>query len=208
MNKAVAVQAGKNHVAICLPGRVVVDGKSVTIRDGGRLGLSSGGSVIRKANVYFVLAPSGDSIRATVNSGYIDVSVGLGRWPGKVRGLLANANDKVNEVEAQDGAVLTSPFSFEKLYGHFADSWRVPSNRSMLSPCGESVSRGIPKKPFFANDLDPRLAKRNQAICTQAGVKEGPLLDACMIDVAVIGRGAAKAFAGMPTPIAVGDSRK
>jgi hypothetical protein len=208
VNKAVAVQAGKNHVAICLPGRVVVDGKSVRIRDRGRLGLSGGGSVIRKANVYFVLAPSGDSIRATVNSGYIDVSVGLGRWPSKVRGLLANANGKVDEVEAQDGAVLTSPFSFEKLYGDFADSWRVPSNRSMLSPCGESVNRGIPKKPFFANDLDPRLAKRNQAICTQAGVKEGPLLDACMIDVAVIGPGAAKVFAGMPMPVAVGDARK
>jgi len=213
VNKAVAVQAGANRVAICLPGRVVVNGKSVTIPDGGRFGLPNGGNVIRKGNVISVLALSGDSVRATVNNGatanssYIDVSVGLGRWPSNVRGLLANANGKVSDVEAQDGAVLTSPFNFEKLYGHYADSWRVPSNQSMLSPCGESVQRGIPRKPFFANDLDPTLAKRNQTICTQAGVKQGPLLDACMIDVAMIGGRAAKVFAGMPVPIAVGDAR-
>ena len=208
VNKAVAVQAGKNRVAICLPGRVVVDGKPTTIRDGGQLGLSDGGNVIRKANVYFVLAPGGDSIRATLNGAYIDVLVGLGRSPSNVRGLLANANGKVNEVEAQDGAVLTSPFAFQSLYGHYADSWRVSPKKSMLSPCGESVERGIPKKPFFANDLEPQLAKRNRELCMKAGVKEGPLLDACTIDVAVIGGGAAKVFAGMPAPEAVGDARQ
>jgi hypothetical protein len=207
INKAVAVRAGKSRVAICLPGRVVVDGKPTTIRDGGQFGLSDGGNVVRRGNVYFVLGPSGDSIRATVNSAYIDVSVGLGRWPTKVRGLLANADGKVDQIEAQDGAVLTSPFSFELLYGHYGNSWRVPSNQSILSPCGEPVGRGIPKKPFFANDLDPQLANRNRAICMQAGVKEGPLLDACTIDVAVIGGGAAKVFAGMPAPVAVGDAR-
>jgi hypothetical protein len=128
VNKAVAVQAGTNRVAICLPGRVVVNGKSVTIPDGGRLGLPSGGNVIRKGNVISVLALSGDSVRATINNGatanssYIDVSVGLGRWPSNVRGLLANVNGKVNEIEAQDGAVLISPFCFERLYGHYADS--------------------------------------------------------------------------------------
>jgi hypothetical protein len=75
INKAVAVRAGKSRVVICLPGRVVVDGKPTTIRDGGQFGLSDGGNVVRRGNVYFVLGPSGDSIRATVNSAYIDVSV-------------------------------------------------------------------------------------------------------------------------------------
>ncbi len=208
VNKAVAVRAGKSRVAICLPGRIVVDGKPRRIPDGGELGLSADGNVIRRGNVYFVLAPSGDSIRATVNSTYIDVSVGLGRSPTKVHGLLANANGKVTQIEAQDGAVLNSPFSFELLYGHYANSWRVPSKQSILSSCGESVEHGIPRKPFFATDLDARQAKRNRAICMQAGVKERPLLDACMIDVAVIGsNGAATVFAGMPAPVAVGDAR-
>jgi hypothetical protein len=164
VNKAVAVQAGKSRVAICLPGRIVVDGKPKEIPDGGQLALSDSGNLVRRGNTYFVLAPSGDSIRATVNSTYIDVSVGLGRWPAKVRGLLANANGKVNQIEAKDGAVLASPFPFEKLYGHYADSWRVSSNQSILSPCGRSPERGIPKKPFFANDLNPQLARRNVTI--------------------------------------------
>jgi hypothetical protein len=209
VNKAVAVQTGKNRVAICLPERVVVDGRSARIRDGGRLGLSGGGNVIRTGNVYFVLGASGDRIRAAVNGSYIDVSVGLGRWPNdKVRGLLANANDRVTEIAARDGAVLTSPFDFEKLYGHYTTSWRVASNESILSSCGKGVKSGIPRKPFFATDLAPQLARRNQAICKEAGVKEGPLLDACMIDVAMIGPRAAKVFVGRPMPIAVGDARR
>jgi hypothetical protein len=208
VNKAVAVQAGKNRVAICLPGRVVVDGKTATIRDGGRLGLTSGGNVLRKGNDYYVLAPSGDSVRATLNSTHIDVSVGLGRWPGNVRGLLANANGQVNEIAARDGAVLKTPFAFESLYGHYTTSWRVPRSESILSSCGEGVKAGTPGKPFFANDLNSELARRNRDLCVKAGVKEGPMLDACMIDVAMLGQGAAKAFVRMRPPVAVGDARK
>jgi hypothetical protein len=116
----------------------------VAIADGGQLGLSGGGTVIRKANVYYVLAPSGDSLTATVWPGpWINLSVGLGRWPSKVRGLLANANGKVNEIETSEGQVLTIPLSFNTLYGHFTDSWRVASNQSMLSACGASDLRGI-----------------------------------------------------------------
>ncbi len=207
-NTAVAVQAGKNRVAICLPAKVVVDGKPVNISPNhGQLRLSDGGIVTREENLYNVLAPSGDSISALIGGLYINVSVGLGHWPSKVRGLIANANGKVNEIEDGAGHVLTAPVPFNILYGQFAESWRVPANQSILSACGKSDLRGIPEKPFFANDLSPELAKSNRTICTQAGVKEGPLLDACMIDVAVLGRGAAQVFARMPAPIAVGDAR-
>jgi hypothetical protein len=212
VNKAVAVQAGKNRVAICLPARVVVDGKPVPIKDGGRLALSSGGVVIRKGNAYLVFGPSGDSMRATIETfgtPHIDVSVGLGRWPNDTaRGLLANANNKVSQIAARDGVVLTSPFAHETLYGHFAVSWRVAASQSILSPCGEGVKRAVPQKPFFVEDLAPELARRNREICTKAGVKEGPLQDACIIDVAMLGPGAAKVFAGRHLPVAVGDARK
>ena len=44
-----------------------------------------------------------------------------------------------------------------------------------------------------------------RAVCTAAGVKAGPLLEACTLDVAVIGQdAAAKVFVGAPAPIAVG----
>jgi hypothetical protein len=79
----------------------------------------------------------------------------------------------------------------------------------MLSACGREVVRGVPKQLFFARDLDPRLARRTRAICEKAGVKEGPLLDACTLDVAVIGSAvAAKVYATTPVPVVVGDASR
>ncbi|CDX51554.1 hypothetical protein MPL3365_130524 [Mesorhizobium plurifarium] len=62
-------------------------------------------------------------------------------------------------------------------------------------------------RPPRFTDLDKKLADRNRAICVKAGVTQGPHLDACMIDVAMIGPEAAKSFVGRPDPIAVGDQR-
>jgi hypothetical protein len=78
----------------------------------------------------------------------------------------------------------------------------------MLNVCGAETKRGVPEKPFFAKDLAPELAKRTLNICAKAGVRLGPLLDACMIDVAVIGRAmAAEVHAKTPAPAAVGEIR-
>ncbi len=119
-------------------------------------------------------------------------------------GLLANAGGDVNTIEASDGTVLTNPFSFEELYHHYADSWRVKPSESLLTVCGE-VREGIPTKPFSVSDLDPRTADAARAACTKAGVQEGALLDACIIDVAVIGdERAAQVYVDAPTPVAVG----
>jgi hypothetical protein len=207
VNKAVAVQAGKDRVAICLPARVLVNGRAARIRDGGHLSLPGGATVLHAGNTYHVLAPSGDSIGAVLNGSYIDVSVGLGNWPSKVRGLVADAGPKLGEVAAADGAILAAPFAFEALYGHYAQSWRVDPKRSMLNACGRGVKRGVPQKPFYATDLNQDQAKRAQVVCQRAGVKEGPVLDACMIDVAVIGPKAAAGYVRMPAPVEVGDAR-
>ncbi|MEJ0074351.1 MAG: VWD domain-containing protein [Alphaproteobacteria bacterium] len=209
VNKAVAVLAGKHRVAICVePSRVSIDGKAVILRDGVAVQLAGGADVLRRGNVYTVRGPTGDSVRATDNTKYIDVNVGLGRWPTTVRGLLANTNQGNNTIATSAGAVLTSPFSYEALYGRFAEGWRVPAKDSMLSACGRETDRGVPKQLFFAKHLDPRLAQRTRETCLKAGVKEGPLLDACILDVAVIGTaGAAKVFATTPNPVVVGDAK-
>jgi hypothetical protein len=144
-------------------------------------------------------------VRAEVNAGWINVSVGLGTWPAKVSGLLANANGNVEEIEARDGTVLKTPFPFEALYQQYGESWRVAPEETLLSPCGEARESGNPETPFYVEDLDPQIAGRTRAVCVEAGVKEGPLLDACTLDVAVIGDdAAAKAFVDVPPPIAVG----
>ena len=208
VNRAVAVQTGKNRVGVCLGGRVAVNGKPVSLRDGQRRTLTGGGAVIRRADTYIVLDPNGHTMRATMHPTNIDVTVGLGRWPMHVTGLLAN-QDSVRVVAARDGAPLTSPFAFEELYGHYRQSWQVPSKESILSDCGGAAEAGPPKAPFFVRDLPRDKVQQYEAICARSGVKEGPLFDACTIDVAVIGPKAAEAYRARiaPVPVAVGDAR-
>lgn len=207
VNSAIATRMGKTKVVICLASeRIIIDGRSVDLSDGKSLSTSDGVDVSRRGNVYFITSQSGDSVRATVNATWIDVSVGLGHCPCKVRGLLANVNGNVNQIAARDGAVLTNPFSFEDLYHRYGDSWRVRSEESLLSVCeDQNPQHGNPRRPFYARDLDAGVYERARAISKGAGVKDSDLLDAATLDVAVIGNDkAAQAFVHAQPPIAVG----
>jgi hypothetical protein len=216
VNKAVAARIGKTQVAVCLPPpgtrqgeRVYVDGKLTTVNDGKALSLPDGVYLQRQGNVYWIRSDAGDSVRAEVNATWINVNVGLGRRPAAVHGLIANANGNINQIAARDNFVLTNPFPFDQLYHRYADSWRVAGRASMLSVCGgREIERGIPRQPFFAKDLEPNVRERARRVCTAAGVKAAPLLDACTLDVAVIGQdAAAKVFVGMNPPQAVCEPR-
>lgn len=215
VNNAVAVGTGRDRVAICLPDRVVVDGRPTEVSGEHALQLPGGGTVSRKANSYTVIGTSGDSMRAEMLGDHIDVSVGLGKWPSTVRGLLADANGVVGKIQTQDGQVLTAnltqdgpflrgTFPFDDLYHAYADSWRVSPRASLLSDCGEAKEVGIAKAPFYATDLDAGLAQHARTVCATAGVKAGPLLEACALDVAVIGKDeAANVYVNTRAPVAV-----
>ncbi|MGX8008701.1 hypothetical protein ACVDG8_006555 [Mesorhizobium sp. ORM8.1] len=204
VNSAVAAQLGKTTVAICArPKRLVVDGRTVKPRGRG-LALADGAQVTWAGNTYIIRNGRGDSVVATLNSpNYIDVTVGLGQWPEKVEGLLANPKNDVSLLATREGRILKTPFAFEEIYHPYAESWRVDPNASLLSVCGREVKTGIPDKPFYAKDLNREQTKLAQAICARAGVEKGPLLDACVLDVAVIGKaGAAKIHAKTLAPTA------
>jgi hypothetical protein len=208
VNSAVAIKVGKAQVAVCLkPQALFVDGKPTTLRQGKAVVLADGTQITLNGNAYLIRGSTGDWVRATVNPNYIDVKVGLGQWPIDAQGLLVNVKGDPNLLSTRDGKVLKNPFSFEELYHPYADSWRVNPSDSMLNVCGERVKAGIPSKPFLPGDLSRELAKRVSTICTRAGVKKGPLFDACMIDVAMIGAGAALIHAKTPAPVAVGEIR-
>ena len=194
---------GKTRVALCVKSdRVFIDDKPVRLGDGKAVSAPDGVDVSRRGNVYSITGPSGNSVRATVNATWIDVQVGLGDCCAKVKGLLGNTTENVNQIAARDGTVLTSPFHFEELYHRYADSWRVSPKESLLQVCGDrDVEHGIPGKPFFARDLDPKVFERAYAVARAAGVKEGALLDAATLDVAVIGDAkAARAFVARMPP--------
>ncbi len=215
VNKAVAARFGVTKVAVCVapPGSnepaVNVNGSLTPVKDGETLELPGGVGLFRQGNVYQMTSEGGDSVRATVNSyngtNWIDVHVGLARWPSSVHGLIANPNGNMNQIATRDGVVLTNPFSFEDLYGRFATSWRVGEKDSMLSVCGRDTEQRVPSRPFYADDLEAGLRQKAQGVCTAAGVKPGPLFEACTLDVAVIGQdAAAKVFVNAIQPGAVG----
>lgn len=202
VNSAVGTRIGPTRVAVCLPNRVEVNGMPRSVTPGNPLYLAGGVDVSRAGNAYLIRGPNGERVRAEVNPTWIDVFVGLGRSDMPVRGLLANANGNLDQLATSNGAVLTEPFSFDTLYGRYGQSWRVKPGQSLL--CGREVKPAVPSKPFYAHNLAPGVAQHARAICTRAGVRKGALLDACTLDVAVIGRPrAADAYVGARSPAGV-----
>ena len=208
VNKAVAMKMGATRVAVCLaPNRLVIDGKPRDLANGASLSLP-GVFITRNGNTYVFTRPSGESVQTDLNNGWINANVSLGRIPvAWVHGLLGNVNGNTgpDDLASRAGTVLAQPVSFNDLYSRYGDSWRVPGAESLPAQlCGKKVDRGNPKKPFFANDLKPADSRRAREICIAAQVREGALLDACTLDVAVLGdKAAAEAFARANPPRAV-----
>src|SRR6516225_2421207 len=78
-------------------------------------------------------------------------------------------------------------------------------NRCCRSATPRRKSNGArPSRPSMPR-ISSRRCARAQGVCATAGVKAGPLLEACTLDVAVIGLdAAAKVFVDAIPPAAVG----
>jgi hypothetical protein len=216
VNSGIATHIGKSNVAVCLAppnsaggplARLFINHKIVSLPPGARKNLADGGDVSldRSGSVYLIRGATGNSVRAQVNVAspdYIDVSVGLARWPETVHGLLANAGSDPTALATRGGTVIRAPFAFNTFYGKYGDSWRVPIKGSLLSDCGEKVLSGNPANLMYADNLDPKLAEAAKATCERAGVKAPALLDACTVDVAVLGtKAAAQVYLNLPPTI-------
>lgn len=202
VNKAVATRMGATRVAIYIePTRLDVDGATTALADGDTILRPTGVQVSRVGNVYSISDEHGNRVRATLNSTWIDVAVGLGLAPhSAVRGLLGNPGGNGQELVTADRVVLKAPVLFRDLYQTYAESWRVPPKESLFT--GEtSIKFGIPTKPFYASDLTRKQSARALAACQAAGVKNPALLDSCTLDTTVLNdKTAVKAFVGAPAP--------
>ncbi|HYK30418.1 MAG TPA: hypothetical protein VEV63_00600 [Streptosporangiaceae bacterium] len=219
VNQAIATHIGKNNVAICPgkpvvgappSGRLVVNKRTVNLLSGHMLSLHGGGTVSLDGNVYLIRGVNGDSVQAVINSGHpnwIDVSVGVGRWPETVRGLLANARNNPLALESRGGTILTAPFHFTRFYHVYGDSWRVPARQSLLGVCGGKLITSDPRNLMYPGNINPKLAAQARSVCLQLGVSDASLavLDACTVDVAVLGtKQAALAYVGVPAKVIFG----
>ena len=205
VNKAIATKMGNTRVAVYIePTRLVVDGAATNLADGKSILLPTGVQVTRQGNVYTMTSESGDRVVTTLNSTWIDVSVGLGFTPRpQVLGLLGNPLGNGLNLFTSNRVALAAPVLFGDLYQIYAPSWRVPPRESLF---GEetTIKFGVATKPFHATDLTTTQASHARAICEAAGVKNAVLLDSCMIDTTVLNdETAAKVFVHLPLPLHV-----
>jgi hypothetical protein len=211
VNSAVATQMGPDTVAVCASDSdLVVDGAVTELASGQTLDLASGDAIVRTGNQYVVTDPQGDSVTAGLNSSlgapYLNVNVGLGTYPEPVSGLLANAPGTDNELETSTGAIIDTPVDLTTLYDVYGDSWRVPASQSLVAVCGGQLQNADPTAPFWADELPVSLENQSQAVCAKDGVQNATLLEACTLDVAVLGNSAAAEYVGEPAPVDVGFS--
>ena len=207
VNRAVAARVGTSNVAVCTaPTRLEINGGTVNLANGSEQFLPDGASVSLNGNVYLIQDGNGNSVQATVQPGttpHVDVTVGLGQWPEPVQGLLANAGNSNNAVESRTGTVFTAPFAFNAIYGPYGNSWLVPATQDLLSACngkGGPVEHINPREPFYAKNLPAKIATVARAVCAKAGVEAAPVLNACMVDVAVLGVQGADVYRTLATP--------
>ena len=206
VNAAIGTQMGSDQVALCDSGAVYVDDAPASIASGSSVTLASGDTITRAGSVYTVADPQGDSVTATLNGSYANVSVGLGQYPETVRGLLANAPGTDNELETSTGAVLTTPVSLNTLYDVYGDSWRVAPTGSLVAVCDDPTANEDPTSPLWADTLTAAQQAKGEAVCQQDGVTDKTLFEACTLDVVVLGAQAATVYEGESAPVDVGFS--
>jgi hypothetical protein len=92
---------------------------------------------------------------------------------------------------------------FRFLYERFGPSWWVPASTSMLNPCNPILRPGDPSAPLSAASLPSWQRDPARTACLRAGVVIPVWLEACAVDVAVLGTASAAADPG-PQPAVLG----
>ncbi len=209
VSQAIAARIGKSSAVFSWANnspQVLVNGSSVALADGQKTILPNEGDVSRHGNTYLVRDTNGNSVQVIMQSAaasgngiehYIDVHVGLGRWPTNAQGLLFNAKDNVQAVVARDGTVFAlhgavPPASADlpNFYSKYGNSWRVSGRQSLFASAASRLPVlriSNPQKVFTAGNLTKAVYAAARANCEKAGVAETALND-CILDVGVIGK--------------------
>lgn len=206
-NTMVATRVGADRLVVRRgqPDRVWVNGEERALS--GELVLP-GGTVTRAGNTLTLTWSGGDQLRCTVLTDLIDIDLGIQRRPGRAySGLLGTTpnGDPDDDLVARDGTRHSQP-SQRALYREFGESWRVAQADSLLDyGPGESTAtftdRDFPTGPTTLADLAPAALAAAHARCSEAGIRQPALLDACTLDVALLRRDdAAFSFRGVPDP--------
>jgi len=184
MNTAVAVQMGTSRIAIYdSPTRVVLNGKTIDLADNKIMTLPGGVYLYRMGSLYVVTRDTGELVRAQLNNGWMDLTVGLGhRARSSAKGIMASPTKTA--LSLRDGTRLNEPVSKTDLYQRYAKSWLVQPNESLFAE--HAVEFAEPAKVFTSADLEPGAAAKARAACVEAGIADLNHLESCTVDAAVL----------------------
>ncbi|MEU5695569.1 VWD domain-containing protein [Actinosynnema sp. NPDC020468] len=205
LNRSVGTRMGNNRIALCDGTRLLVNGSAVTLAPGESLPLQGGVTISRDGTTYTATDPAKRVVRfrpTTVGSQvYNDLQIGLPTWPVPVRGLMGTPDPNTPELLGdRDGrTTYRTPISFEDLYYNFGDGWRISPTGSLLALCA-AVPSTNPPNPYFAADLPTTYRDAAWRTCLNGRIAK-EWYDACLLDVAVLGTGAAATYVSRMPPI-------
>jgi hypothetical protein len=198
VNTAAALRAGTSRVTFATtsgPPAARLNGKPVA-SDTDPVALPGGVALRRLRDGWSVNWPDGSRVLVDPISIFgllISVQPSDSRR-GKLEGLLgAFDGSEGNDVQTADGMAV-KPTDSKALYGPFRKSWLVTRRSSLFDYLPGQGTEAfdkpeIPDKPgFTVDDLPAKKRRTAERACRLAGVDQQPVLDDCILDVALSGR--------------------
>jgi len=211
LNAAVAIKMGSQRLGFYGP-QVRVDGSPVSINVGNRFVFQNRGVLLRESvSRYRLIWPNGEFVRINIfnepsfglQSVDLEVFISSTRL-GRVSGLLGNFDrNRANDITTRDGQTLQPPVALDDLYNVFGESWRITQSESLFDyESGQDTNSfvGRPTEFVTSESLPPDERDAAEAVCQSKGVTNPPLLEACIVDVAIAGEAFANVFTEVNPP--------
>ncbi|MFN9405480.1 MAG: VWD domain-containing protein, partial [Dolichospermum sp.] len=199
VNTAVALKLGGEQIEFYLnaPDSVIINGNSTTIAN--NLSYVIGQNLIaHNGNKYTVISDNGDQINISLQSDYINVSVGLAdNRKGNVVGLLGNYNGNVSdEFALRNGTLIGGSISNQRLYTDYGRSWSVTQPESLFDYApGQNTNISFSYNALTFDTLDPQVRASTEQIVRNAGITDPDILQNAIVDF-VLTNGSPEFFQG------------
>jgi RHS repeat-associated protein len=196
VNTAVAANVNGDRIGVYVkePAFLVINGVPLADPDVERR-LPHGGKVVRHGGTVILTWPDNSRlsiIRVAESLNYTFDPVS--NADTNLVGFLGNANGASDKIAARDGSTITffDPDFINKLYKQVGNSWRIKQSESLFHYWpGESTAKftdlNFPPKYVSVNSLSSVDRSQAESICRAVGVRTEPLVDDCILDVAVTG---------------------
>jgi Hint domain len=137
---------------------------------------------------------TGESMTVDTNGAYINESIALtAADAGNVQGLLGpDDGNPGDDLQLPDGTVIPQPITASRLYGEYADDWRITDATSLLTyPNGQNTETfsdaSFPQDQLNLLSLPANVITAAEQVVENAGVTDPALLQAGVTDLLATG---------------------